>query len=65
MKIIRFLHPSYHQKMIEDIAGDVQKTSTSVSTWNYNIVPWFKRAFKRGYVIIDDENEAENQKQIT
>ena len=51
--------------MIEDIAGDVQKTSTSVSTWNYNIVPWFKRAFKRGYVIIDDENEAENQKQIT
>ena len=51
--------------MIEDIAGDVQKTSTSVSTWNYIIVPWFKRTFKRGYVIIDDENESENQKQIT
>ena len=29
-KIIRFLHPCYHPKIIEDILKNVQKASTSV-----------------------------------
>ena len=47
LKTIRFLHPSYHPKMIGDILKNVQK-QLSLS--------------KRGYMINDNEKEAENEK---
>ena len=50
LKIIRIIHPCYHPKIVEKILKDVQKTSTPV---------------KWGYMNNDNENEAENEKQIT
>ena len=46
LKSIRFLHPRYHPK----ITGDILKN-----------VPKQVHMFKRGYMINDNENEAENE----
>ena len=47
LKIIRFLHPRYHQKLIGDILKMYKKQV---------------RVFKRGYIISGNEKEAENEK---
>ena len=47
LKIIRFLHPRYYPKILGDILKNVQK---------------HRRLFWWGYMINDNENEAENEK---
>ena len=49
-KIICFLHPCYHPKMLGDIVKNYKKTSASVLMT---------------FIINDNENEAGNEKQIT
>ena len=48
-KIIRFLHPHYHSKTIDDILKIIQKTNTSILMKFYDY---------------DNENESENEKSI-
>ena len=48
-KIIRFLHPHYHSKIIDDILKIIQKANTSILMKFYDY---------------DNENESENEKSI-